>query len=135
MASSKNPFKVGDHVELIERINNTAVPGAKAVVTRIKGKFVDVEWEDPKVARITANGDFYATRFKLVEPVSNAGGFILILKRDGKLLSSMTTRVYTTEKQALKGGEEMAAKHPGDEFLVFRATHSVVVAHPTVTAL
>lgn len=57
-------FKIGDIIELKDRIGELAPAGAKGTVRRITPEFLYIEWVDSRVLR--SQGVYFKWRFKLV---------------------------------------------------------------------
>jgi hypothetical protein len=68
-------------------------------------------------------------RFRRVR--KNAESFVLILKESGVLKPSLEPKVYVSEKQAKFVAQEMAAKHPGSTFIIFKAYGEASAPQPT----
>jgi hypothetical protein len=113
-------FKVGDTVRMKDTVHNRDNPNYKHMVGKtytvhdISGDLIYVEAD----GRAKSKGIF-DTRFELV---SSEGIYVLILKgHDGLLKPANNPRTYSSEAQAKAVAASMAEKHPGQEFLIFKA--------------
>jgi len=78
-----------------------------------------------------------ADRFeKYVEPVkpkpATPDTYILVLKDAGVFKPNTKPRTYSTEAQAKRVAADMAVKHPGQEFVIFKAVGKAKTVAATV---
>jgi hypothetical protein len=129
-----NTIKAGDIVRVIK---------AKAITSRLQALI----GKDVRVADVRGNyllidgmhgGPIYYTRFEKVAGADEIkiGKYIISLERGGDLLPAEKPRTYSSDAQALKVAEQMAAKH-GGKFLIFKAIgeYEMPVAKPTFRSL
>jgi hypothetical protein len=118
----------------------------QAITSRLRnlvGKHLTVDRESPTGGAVIisglAGGWVSKTRLELVRTPDEikVGTFIISLqKEDGTLLPAAEPKKYSTDSQAHKIAEMMAAKH-GGKFLVFRAIgeYEMPQAKPTFRVL
>lgn len=101
-------------------------------VTAVTSSGLEISLNRPP-ANWNVRDHWNAKYFDKIEEVEGADEYILILKgSDGKLKPASNPRVYSSEAQAKAVAVSMAEKHPGQEFLIFKAvgkakTNAVVV--------
>lgn len=129
-----NTIKTGDTVRVLR---------SKAITSRLQSLI----GKDVRVADVRGNyllidgmhgGPIYYTRFEKVHGPEEIkiGKYIISLEREGELLPAEKPRQYSSDAQALKVAEQMAAKH-GGKFLIFKAIgeYEMPIAKPAFRAL
>lgn len=117
-------FKTDDKVRIKER--HHAFAGSIGTVVEDRGSLHSIY---PVIVRKPDGGNepFAYDDLERVEdvPVPEAGIFIVVVEKDGKLAPATTPKVYGTDRQAKHVADDMAKRH-GGKFLVFRATYESI---------
>jgi hypothetical protein len=117
-SSSSGLFKAGDKVIIKESGNEHY--GETATVISDDG---DRGIFPVKVRRQDGGTEPFARRN--LERASEAGLYVVIVEKEGKLAPATTPKVYGTYRQANNVADDMAKRH-GGKFLVFRATYESI---------
>jgi hypothetical protein len=127
------PFKVGDKVKCIKEGSGVLL-GETYEITNIKKYSWDSDWLVKVAGQPTEK---YAKRFVKVDAsaANETGTYILISQEGGKFLPAANPKVYTSQKQAKRVALDMAEKHPGTEFFVFKATAKAKIERAAFTEL
>ncbi|NPU64616.1 hypothetical protein HL667_06365 [Bradyrhizobium sp. 83012] len=126
-------IKINDYVRIIPAKATSSrlklLLGKDLRVLDVRDNYIDVDAPEGRGIHI---GRF--TRLGAEE--IRVGTYVIMLYKDGKLMPAPNPKVYTSDVQANKIAELMAAKH-GGTFQVFKATgeFTMPVAKPTYRAL
>lgn len=121
-----SPFNVGDKVRCTSDYHSGGGLQVNKVYTVHHVRLNSI---GKVVVRLVETGHVHwnVSRFTKVadaepeEQEQGVGEFILILFKDGKLLPATKPRVYTSARQAKRVACEMAERHAGHTFRVFKA--------------
>lgn len=125
-------FKKGDKVRIKDTQDNRDY-----FYTRNRiGEVVEVHGANENYVYLTAHDwdtqmGHFPSRFELAEP--NALYIISVKDAKGDFKPNTTPRVYTSEAQAKNVAALMAEKHPGEEFVIFKAVGKAQIEKPTAT--
>lgn len=136
--TSKTTFKVGDIIRR-KKIHSTGSfhhdqgPFKIVAITpNDKGTTAVTLDRIPDQAILKTADGWALDYFELVEAAPVKGEFIILLNQGTKLAPATNPRSYTSEAQAKAVAAEMAEKHPGQEFLIFKAVGKAKAVAATV---